>query len=72
MEHKAGVRPTVSDRRPLIGLHPENKQLAVFNGMGTKGVMIAPYFADQLVNLLLNNKSLSEEVDITRFWNKEA
>lgn len=72
VEHKAGVRPTVSDRRPLLGIHPKNDRLVVFNGMGTKGVMLAPYFADKLVSLLLNNVSLPEEVDIARFWNKEA
>lgn len=72
IEHKAGVRPTVSDRRPLLGVHPKNEQLVVFNGLGTKGVMLAPYFADKLVSLLLNNEPLPEEVNISRFWNKEA
>lgn len=72
IDHQAGVRPTVLDRRPLIGVHPEIKQLAVFNGMGTKGVMIAPYFANKLVSLLLANEALSEDVNITRFWVKEA
>ncbi len=65
--HKAGIRPTVSDRRPLLGTHPENNKLVVFNGMGTKGVMIAPYFAKVLVEHLLENKPLSKEVNITRF-----
>lgn len=72
IEHRAGVRPTVSDRRPLIGLHPKNDKLVVFNGLGTKGVMLAPYFADKLVSLLIENKPLPQEVDINRFWNKEA
>ncbi|MCB9360402.1 MAG: FAD-dependent oxidoreductase [Flavobacteriales bacterium] len=67
IEHKAGVRPTVSDRRPLIGVHPQYKQLGVFNGLGTKGVMLAPYFAQKLVNCLLNNEQLPEEVNINRF-----
>jgi glycine/D-amino acid oxidase-like deaminating enzyme len=67
LEHKAGVRPTVIDRRPLLGIHPEHMQLAVFNGMGTKGVMLAPYFANKMVNLMLDNKPLPSEVDIHRF-----
>lgn len=67
IEHKAGVRPTVSDRRPLIGFHPKHKQLGVFNGLGTKGVMLAPFFAQELVNCLLNNTPLDKEVDINRF-----
>jgi len=67
VEHKAGIRPTVIDRRPLLGIHPKYKQLAVFNGMGTKGVMIAPYFAQIFVEHLIENTPLSAEVDINRF-----
>jgi glycine/D-amino acid oxidase-like deaminating enzyme len=67
LEHKAGVRPTVSDRRPLLGIHPEHSQMAVFNGMGTKGVMLAPYFANKMVDLILKNEALPSEVNINRF-----
>ncbi|MBL4669177.1 MAG: FAD-binding oxidoreductase [Flavobacteriales bacterium] len=72
ISHKAGVRPTVSDRRPLLGIHPKEKQLAVFNGMGTKGVMLAPYFANKMVHLMLKNEPLPSEVNINRFIKKEA
>jgi glycine/D-amino acid oxidase-like deaminating enzyme len=71
LEHKAGVRPTVLDRRPLLGVHPEYSQLAVFNGLGTKGVMLAPYFANKMVNLILNNVEIPGEVNIDRFNQKE-
>lgn len=64
---KAGIRPTVLDRRPLLGIHPKHSALAVFNGLGTKGVMIAPYFATVLTNLLMNGVQLSKEIDIKRF-----
>ena len=67
LEHKAGVRPTVLDRRPLLGVHPEHKQLAVFNGMGTKGVMLAPYFANKMVHFLLKGEKIAPEVNIDRF-----
>lgn len=67
IDHQAGVRPTVNDRRPLIGLHPEHPQLAVFNGMGTKGVMLAPFFAFQFANFLRHHTALDKEVDIARF-----
>ncbi len=67
IEHKAGVRPTVKDRRPLIGEHMDHEQLLVFNGLGTKGVMLAPYFAEKVVNLLLHQQPLPEEVNINRF-----
>lgn len=67
IEHKAGVRPTISDRRPLLGLHPEHKSLAIFNGLGTKGVMLAPYFANHFADFLEQKIVLNKEVDIARF-----
>ena len=69
-DHQAGIRPTVNDRRPLIGLHPEHKKLGVFNGLGTKGVMLAPYFAKQFVNFLEHRQPLDKEADITRLNSK--
>ncbi|MFZ6009195.1 MAG: NAD(P)/FAD-dependent oxidoreductase, partial [Bacteroidota bacterium] len=37
-----GIRPTTPDRRPMLGAHPKSKRLMVFNGLGTKGVSLAP------------------------------
>lgn len=67
IDHQAGIRPTVNDRRPLIGLHPEHKNVAVFNGMGTKAVMLAPYFADQLAEHLIHGSPIDKEADLARF-----
>jgi len=50
--HTAAVRPVTEDQRPLVGVHPECPQLAIFNGLGSKGALQAPYFAEQLANLL--------------------
>lgn len=63
----AGIRPTVKDRRPLLGTHPIHTKLAVLNGLGTRGVMIAPTVAKQLFNHLENNETLDTEVNIKRF-----
>lgn len=65
--HEAGVRPSVIDRRPVVGNHPEHKNIFVFNGLGTKAVMIAPYFAKQLVHALQNNNRIDEDVNPSRF-----
>lgn len=65
--HEAGVRPTVSDRRPLLGGHPQHKNLFIFNGLGTKGVMLAPWLAQKFVRYLLHHEPLPEEVNINRF-----
>lgn len=67
IEHEAGIRPTVSDRRPLIGEHPTHKGLFIFNGLGTKGYMLGPYFAHHFTQHLLHNTELDDEVNISRF-----
>ena len=67
VEQTAGIRPTVRDRRPLVGVHPAYNRLAILNGLGTRGVMIAPTVAKQLFNNLENDKKLNSEIDIKRF-----
>ena len=67
LEHEAGIRPSTIDRRPFIGLHPEYKNLGIFNGLGTKGVSLAPYISNIFVNYLKNNKDILDEVNINRF-----
>jgi glycine/D-amino acid oxidase-like deaminating enzyme len=67
IEHVAGIRPTVKDRRPLVGRHPEYSNLYVLNGLGTRGVMIAPYVAKELYNYIQHDSPLDPEIDIKRF-----
>ncbi len=67
-EHWAGIRPATSDRRPVLGVHPVYRNLFVFNGLGTKGVMVAPYFAREMRKLLTyDNYRINPEADIIRF-----
>jgi glycine oxidase len=67
VDHVAGIRPTVKDRRPLVGLHPKHSQLAILNGLGTRGVMIAPKVAKELYHHIENNALLDPECNIARF-----
>ncbi|MDV7187075.1 FAD-binding oxidoreductase [Lutibacter sp. TH_r2] len=67
VEHKAGIRPTIKDRRPLVGKHPKHLNLVVLNGLGTRGVMIAPTVSEQLYNHLEKGIELDKEVSIQRF-----
>ena len=69
VKHEAGVRPSVIDRRPVVGCHPKFGNMYVFNGFGTKAVMLAPYFAKQLVNFIQNNTAIDLEVNPSRFNN---
>jgi glycine oxidase len=64
---KVGVRPTVIDRRPLIGAHPQHPNMFVFNGMGTKGLSLAPYFGKELIDHILRGNAIDPEVSINRF-----
>ena len=67
-QHWAGVRPTVIDRRPVLGKHPQHEHVFVFNGLGTKGVMLAPYFANEMKVLILDgNYPIADEVNCKRF-----
>lgn len=67
IDHLAGIRPTTADRRPLIGADPHHPGDFIFNGMGTKGTSLAPYWARQLIRHIRDGQSLSPEVDPARF-----
>lgn len=67
VEQLAGVRPTVKDRKPLIGMHPEHFNIGIFNGLGAKGASLAPFFANHFIEYLEDGKPLDIEVDIKRF-----
>jgi glycine oxidase len=67
INHEAGIRPAVRDRKPLVGQHPDYEQLVVFNGMGSKGVLMAPFLAQQLMASLTGTGDLSAEIHISRY-----
>lgn len=62
-----GLRPTTPDRKPILGAHPQHPSLIVFNGLGTKGVSMAPYFSEVLIRWLENEGQITKEADISRF-----
>ncbi len=68
VKHEAGIRPGTIPRRPLIGRHPRHDQMYIFNGMGTKGVSLAPFFGDQFVKCLEDGNYLDQEVDIKKYY----
>ncbi|NVN17542.1 FAD-dependent oxidoreductase [Muricauda sp. HICW] len=70
VDHVAGIRPTVVDRRPLVGRHPEHKNLYVLNGFGSRGVMIGPCASKQLFDYIEEQSHLDPEMDIQRFTKK--
>jgi glycine oxidase len=56
VEQNWGLRPTSTDRKPIIGLHPENKTIGILNGLGTKGVTLAPYAAKVFTDFLFGKQ----------------
>lgn len=67
LEINYGFRPTVKDRRPIIGNHPEHQNLYIFNGLGARGILNGAYFSRELFEHLENDTELMPEVDIKRF-----
>lgn len=70
VDHLAGVRPTVKDRRPLVGTHYEYKNVHLLNGLGTRGVMLGPFLAKSLFDHLIHDAPLDKEIDIHRYYKK--
>ena len=68
IDQVAGIRPTVLDRRPVLGQHFSYKKLFIFNGLGAKGYLMAPTLAREMAEFLLEEKVISKEVGINRFY----
>ena len=64
---KTGFRPTTRDRRPIVGFAKNNELLAVFGGLGSKGVLLAPYFAKLFASVLIEGSIIPKEVGAFRF-----
>jgi glycine/D-amino acid oxidase-like deaminating enzyme len=64
---QAGIRPSTKDRRPFIGMHPTHSNIGIFGGMGTKGVSLAPFLAEQFSRYLLDGEDLEPETNISRY-----
>jgi len=70
VDQVAGIRPAVSDRKPLVGSHPEIENMYCCNGFGSRGVLIAPNMAAALLDNIEKGDSLDSEIDLKRFTKK--
>jgi glycine/D-amino acid oxidase-like deaminating enzyme len=66
-KHITHIRPTVKDRRPLLGTHDQYLNIHLLNGMGSRGVLTSPSAAKWLFNHIKGQVNLPKEVDINRF-----
>lgn len=67
VDHIASIRPANMERRPFVGLHPKFSTVGILNGMGTKGCSLAPFFARQLADHLLEGKLIYADANVKRF-----
>jgi len=66
--HRAAVRPAARSKRPYLGVHPLHPEHVVFNGLGTKGGLVGPYYSQHLIEHLLDRTPIDSEVDIQQWW----
>jgi glycine oxidase len=64
IDHHAAVRPIVAGQKPRLGLHPVNPRLGFFNGLSSKGSLLAPFFAEQFAAFLCGEGAIEDEVDV--------
>jgi glycine/D-amino acid oxidase-like deaminating enzyme len=65
--HTAGVRPAMADRKPVLGVHPQQNGLYIFNGLGSRGLIQAPSLADWLLDHIMKGEPILPAVDVQRF-----
>jgi glycine/D-amino acid oxidase-like deaminating enzyme len=68
IDQVCGIRPTTKDRKPILGTHQTHKNLHIFNGFGSRGVMTSPLLGKQLIEYIINGVELSKEISINRLY----
>ncbi len=51
---KVGIRPCTLNRRPILEIHPKYPNMGILNGLGAKGISLAPYFSEKILNKLFS------------------
>ncbi len=69
LEINFGYRPTLEDRRPVVGAHKGHPNLFILNGLGARGILNGNYFANHLYNHIENGLEILPEVQLGRFSN---
>ena len=67
ISQEAGIRPNVRDRKPLLGVSNLHDNYYVFNGLGSKGLSLAPFFSEHLLQYIYEGKPLQKDVN----WQRE-
>ena len=66
-EQNSVQRPTTVGQLPFIGIHPNNKMLGIFNGLGARGFTYSPKFAKEFADLIVGNLQIMPSVNTLKF-----
>ncbi len=53
IDQQAGIRPATRTRRPSLQIHPTHPHIGLLNGLGSKGVSLAPFLALEMAEMIL-------------------
>lgn len=67
IKHLRGVRPTVQDRRPLLGKSLLSSNVHIYNGMGSKGCSLIAWLTPIMADYLIEGKVVPAETNVQRF-----
>jgi len=71
LHFRLGYRPASGDRKPILGPHPIFSNHLLFNGLGSKGLLLAPGMAKLLAAICLHSSyEIPPEMDIRRFYKR--
>ncbi len=68
VSQRAGVRVIAPDKHPVIGRHPKKNSLGIFNALGSKGALLAPWLAQEWIAHLQSGRPVDPAVEVARFW----
>ena len=70
IKKKFGIRPATIDRRPFVGKHPIFDNLYILNGLGSKGISLAPFCSKELFNSIEQKSKINFEINVKRYNSK--
>jgi glycine/D-amino acid oxidase-like deaminating enzyme len=65
-DHRSGVRPTMKDYQPVIGVHQQHRNLYLLGGLGSKGALRAPVLAGRLYDLMSDQAAPDSTISYDR------
>lgn len=71
-KQNSGIRSGTIDRNPIMGQHPEKRNIYLFNGFGSRGATTIPFYAERMFEFINNQSPLPDYVNIERFTKEKT